>query len=924
MPTGNATTDQASHQPEVDWVEEERTKRSVSERLFGADQQKLRLGHFVVLGALGYGAMGRVYLVHDPKLDRRVALKLITAKPGERDDDAAQRSARLVREARAIAKLSHPNVVTVFETGTVPTLDGEEVFIAMEFIDGCTLLKWQGEHKRTWREVVDVYSQAGQGLAAAHQAEIVHRDFKPENVLCGADGRARVVDFGLAGGASTTPEHLQMTSEEIDVAVQTRSGVLMGTPAYMAPECFRGDAASASSDQFSFCAALYEALYGVRPFEAANVSEMLAAVLRAKPRVPDHAEVPGWLSQAVIKGLSDAPSERWSSMTELLSELRRDPQRSRRRAALLGGGALAAACLGALVATKTSRPCAPPDDRLAGVWDSSVAAQVEAAFQATQLGFVDETWVLVDAALDDYAQGWRKNAVAVCRAAKSEPAEVALLRARCIGRRLSELRQLTSMLVTADAQTVEKASEASDALTDSADCLDLGTLQQHLAAPPKGTASKVEDVRQAIAASKVLGQLGKYDEAQQQAHANIQHANETAYLPLMAEAQAELGHLQGLAGDEKSATKALAEAFWLARRCGHEEVQIDVATGLAGLLGVQGHLEDSQRWAQGAAADLERTGGSPRKQARLDANLGDALSIAGQPEQALEHLRAALVFANSTPGRERDLAVFSNKMGAALHRVGRYDAARQHYQRALNLDRKRLGSYHPQLGNVVHNLARLAVESGDNAQARTYLQQALELWTTSSGEQSTRVAAARNTLGVLHTELGEYRLARAQFLLALPVLEAGIGENNLAVGTTLYNLAYLDHLTGDLDNATRGYARAVTMLEATLGPDNPAIAGLLAYFADALLQSGRQNQASALVVRAVAMCSKDTANPVDCVQSQFAAAMLASAQGDQQRARQGVGEVLDALSAQGNLAGQKRVQTWAKANLGADEIPPID
>ena len=924
MLKGNAATDPASHHMDVDWVEEERTKRSVSERLFGAGQQKLRLGRFIVLGALGYGAMGRVYLVHDPKLDRRVALKLITAKAGEGASDAEQRSARLVREARAIAKLSHPNVVTVFETGTVATLEGEEVFIAMEFIDGCTLLKWQDHHKRTWREIVDVYSQAGQGLAAAHRAEIVHRDFKPENVLCGADGRARVVDFGLAGGASTPPEHLPTTSEEDDVAVQTRSGVLLGTPAYMAPECFRGDAASASSDQFSFCAALYEALYGVRPFEAANVSEMLAAVLRAKPRVPDHAEVPGWLSQAVIKGLSDTPSERWSSMTELLRELRRDPQRSRRRAAVLGGGALAAACLGALVATETLRPCAPPDDRLAGVWDSNVTARIEAAFVTTQLGFVDETWILVDTALDDYAQQWRKNAVAVCRAAKSEPAEVALLRARCIGRRLTDLRQLTSMLATADAQTVERASEAIYALADSADCLDLGTLQEHLAAPPEEIATAVEDVRKAIAASKVLGQLGQYDEAQQQAHANLQRANETAYLPVMAEAQAELGHLQGMAGDEKSANATLAAAYWLARRCGHEDVQIDVATGLAGLLGAQGHLEDSQRWAQGAAADLERTGGAPRKQARLDANLGDALSIAGQTDEALEHLLSALAFANDTPGRERDLAVFSNKMGAALQRVRRYDAARQHYERALKLDRKRLGSSHPQLGDVVHNLARLSLESGDNEQARIYLQEALALWTTSSRQESTRVAAARITLGVLHTELGEYQLARAQFLLALPVFEAGIGENNLAVGTTLYNLAYLDHLAGDLDHATQRYARAVTMLEAALGPDNPAIAGLLAYFADALLQSGRENQASALVLRTVAMCSKDAANPIDCAQSQFAAAMLAWAQGDQQQAREGIAEVLDALSTLGNLAEQERVRTWAKANLGTDEIPPAD
>src|SRR3954469_19947733 len=212
------------------------------------------------MGLLGRGGMGVVLSAYDPLLDRRVALKLLRpgAFPGVSEQEGR---ARLQREAQAMARLAHPNVVAVHDVGTV----GEQLFIAMEYVDGQTLTAWRSSAERDWRAIVLMYLGAGSGLQAAHAAGMVHRDFKPDNVLIGSDGRPRVGDFGLVSvtraseGAATTE------------AGTTRHGAIMGTPGYMSPEQVRGEPSDAQSDQFSFCVALYEALYGQRPFAAEDL-----------------------------------------------------------------------------------------------------------------------------------------------------------------------------------------------------------------------------------------------------------------------------------------------------------------------------------------------------------------------------------------------------------------------------------------------------------------------------------------------------------------------------------------------------------------------------------------------------------------------------------------------------------------------------
>ncbi|WP_224360524.1 protein kinase domain-containing protein [Hyalangium versicolor] len=282
-----------------------------------------RLGPYLVLYLLGAGGMGVVYAAYDTRLDRRVALKLLRRDRFAGVEQAA--SARLLGEAKAVARLNHPHVITLYDVGLLD----DQVFLAMEFVEGGTLSQWLREKPRTWREVLEVFLPAGQGLAAAHAAGLVHRDFKPDNVLVGQDGRVRVTDFGLARSLEVAEEPGPRAPPVASPAASvTHTGAAIGTPAYMSPEQLARSKATARSDQFSFCVALHEALFGERPFDGTS-----REALRDPPK---DSAVPPWLRRVLIRGLSLEPSARHPSMDALLEALEQGPRRERRKRFMLG------------------------------------------------------------------------------------------------------------------------------------------------------------------------------------------------------------------------------------------------------------------------------------------------------------------------------------------------------------------------------------------------------------------------------------------------------------------------------------------------------------------------------------------------------------------------------------------------------------
>ena len=334
-----------------------------------------RVERYQILEAVGRGGMGEVYAAYHPDLDRRIALKVVFEKGREREDSRA----RLLREARAIAKLSHPNVISVYDAGTF----GGRVYVAMEFVDGQTIDAWLAAAPRSRRQILSVFVAAGRGLAAAHAAGIVHRDFKPQNVMIARDGSVRVMDFGLARLAAEPvtrePEAGRPSNgAPTALAMVTQAGTIVGTPAYMAPEVFRGDGADAGSDQFSFCVALYEALYGVRPFRGDSFLSLSMSVTEGElqPAPPSRShDVPLWIRKALVRGLRVDRTRRFPSMAALIAALEDDPAVRRRR--VLTGGAVAAVVIASLLVTwqATSRR------RLAA--EREIARHLEEAARAT-------------------------------------------------------------------------------------------------------------------------------------------------------------------------------------------------------------------------------------------------------------------------------------------------------------------------------------------------------------------------------------------------------------------------------------------------------------------------------------------------------------------------------------------------------------
>jgi eukaryotic-like serine/threonine-protein kinase len=727
-----------------------------------------RVGRYQVLGAVGRGGMGEVYAAYHPDLDRRIALKVVYESGANR----AERRTRLLQEAKAIARLSHPNVVTVHDAGTV----GDRVFIAMEYLDGETVDVWLRSAKRGWQEILDAFLAAGRGLAAAHAANLVHRDFKPQNVMVG-DGVVRVMDFGLARlvregvepglgegrdvGAGTD-RHSDVGSPAITITRVTKTGALLGTPAYMAPEQFRGEAADARADQFSFCVALHEAIYGTRPV-LAHLHERARDPAPAPPGSarPARAVAPVRLRRVLARGLQTDPAQRYPSMTALLAALERDPTRQRRRFGL----ALAALVLvtGVVVAgvrsvARSQRAlCQGGAEHLATVWESGPASasrqKIQRAFAATGSSHAAEAFAGVTRLLDDYTTRWVGMYTDACKATHfrgEQSPEVLDLRMMCLQQRLTSVRALVDVLASADGKMVDSAVMAAGAVPDLGSCGNVDVLKAQVKPPQDDEMKKrVEALRRERARLVALKDTGRCLEAQRLTETLLPRVREAGYQPLVAETQITVGALAGMCADPTRGVEQLRSAFAVALKSHHDEAAAEAATELSGVLGVR--LADTRlgrQWLEISQSMTARLGGHPRLETWQLANEAAILDREHRPEAALEVHGRALALKQRLLGKDHpDTLITALSIGGALVNGGRYEEALVSNERIRADVARVFGAGSSWVAFVANNDGESLNALHRHREARVAFEHALEVWRGAGADESL-VAYGLTGLGV--------------------------------------------------------------------------------------------------------------------------------------------------------------------------------
>jgi tetratricopeptide (TPR) repeat protein/predicted Ser/Thr protein kinase len=762
------------------------------------------MGRYTIVGLVGRGGMGDVFAAYDPELDRKVALKVLRAD-GPRI--VARSRARLLREAQALAKLSHPNIVTVHDVGTFHDRD----FIAMSFIDGLTLKEWLAERPRSRAEILSVYGQAARGLAAAHTAGLVHRDFKPSNVMIARDGSVRVMDFGLALGSErsapvTDDERAATVPRDVDL-ILTMTGELVGTPAYMAPEQLRLESTDARTDQFSFCVALYEALYGARPFGGAGFSALRAEVLAGQVRVaPPTSSVPTWLRRVLLRGLSVAPDARWGSMNQLVDALARDPARvwSRRGLVVLVTALVALSAVGfGYRGRRVETLCLGGPARFHGVWeiDARQAAHsrreaVHQSLVATGAPGVDETWDRVAALLDHYVGDWLTMYRGACEATTlrhAQSAEALDLRMTCLDARRTAVGALTDVLAHADRDVVSNAVDAVRALPALERCADLNQLRSSVEPPrDEPTRLRVDALRKRLAFVKAMNDAGKHVEADQRARGLVDEARVVGYGPLLAETLSVVSDANNLGGRDAphGGMRLLEEGVWTALASGRDDLAADMAVVMYCYAAwATNGGEKAKAWSSLATALLDREGpGHDLSRAWFLQDEG-VIVVVRDPAAALPIFQASLaikekVLAPDDPDLARSVASIAD----ALHDLGRTKEALTWVDRARVIYLRAYGPASIEAAYTLSNRGEYLIDLGKDEEAISDLQQATRLWEAQVGPDSAN-------LGYPLTALGRALISRSREREAVGVLTRALalrvrGEPNQSlIAETRFALA---------------------------------------------------------------------------------------------------------------------------------------
>jgi eukaryotic-like serine/threonine-protein kinase len=821
-----------------------------------------RIGKYVIGERIGRGGMGVVYTARDERLGRDVAIKLAYAS-------GIGSLGRAEREAQALAKLSHPNVVTVYEVGE----HAGRLFVVMEYVAGGTARTWLAERTRSWREIVAMYTAAGAGLAAAHAAGIVHRDFKPDNVLVGNDSRPRVADFGLALASGTrtdtseigeTPTMLPDGTEETiasgDNHRLTETGTVVGTPAYMAPEQLRGADADARVDQFALCVAMWEALYGVRPFEGRTKTswEALEAAYAEPPKTSD-AHVPRHVATALRRGLSLDPAARWPTVDALLAALSRD--RSRERWLIAGGVAvLALGATGVTLVQRGGDPCAKAAGEIDSVWNGTRAIAMHAGFVAQGVG---DAWPGVADGLDHYADEWADAERASCKAARdhSQPEDFLDARSACVYRARSAFGAVTDALMHADRAGVATAADQVRMLPQVTGCENL--VSPTLPADPRQRFRVI-----VLEAAWLAVQAEIYAHvAQPKSELEALDAASTAGLEhthVRVMAAAIRGRYELASGDPSAGRADFDTAIQASLELGDEHTAATLMTDMADSYLDAGQIVAAKHWTKLVEGVAHHLNEPPDLESE----------IAGLQARTIEHSTEELHNAAALRRRQVELSrkAWHDQVNAVIDEQNLAFAARDDDDPAamnkavddgIALVEKNLGIDHPMMIYFESIRTMAAMRAGKLDDAERYARHAIALAEHWYGPGSVDAVTGLQNLSAILQRRGDIdgSMKAVQQALAAEIKRDPDGEE---VGHLEGNLGIAYATLGDFKTAAPHLARATAIVEHLLGPDADPLNELYVAQSYVARGLGQLEDSRQLLMRSLALADKaniDRVNP---------------------------------------------------------------
>ncbi len=861
--------------------------------------QPTLLGRYVVLGELGRGGMSVVYAAYDPELDRRVALKVVRA-----DQLSATHRARLHREAQALARLSHPNVVTVFDVGDLSS----DTFVAMELVDGQSLRDWNRQ-PRTWREVVKVVLAAGRGLAAAHAAGIVHRDVKPDNIMLAPNGAVKLVDFGLArdlgdrtmDSGEVFSEDPVMPPEESSLSMPSQSGsmrlgkpleaitqhgYIVGTPAYMPPEQrSKKPEADERSDQFSLCATLYEALYKQRPFTTSKkevIDRRELVTIADKPGTdtrtlaaapPKDSGVPTWLQKVVARGLAVDPKQRYPSVEALLRELERDPARTMRLVAGASAALVAVAAVATLVTYKmmpahTQAPsCGTGADRIAKTWNADKRAQLVSA--ATSRGGAPAASAIGVFAtrVEDYADHWQQMFHESCEATQvhhTQSAEAMDLRMACLDRRLAELGALVDVMHDASPAVLRKAGEVVDGLPPLTECADLKALREVVKRPTDPViAKRLDAIDGDLARLTALYAVGDMNKTLALADTVIDEARAAGYAPQLAESLYWRGRAIADRDGGPDAIAMFDQTFSAALGAGQDQRAADAAARIAQEALWAAQLPEFERWARISHALAARSGAAPVTR------FVDQLSCMSNHYYGKVRTRLTCLrdLAARKDGQPNEWLVTT--LGIAATEAGEPAEAIHWLEQGVELARAENGADHPRTLEMRAYLCKGLFELGDYDRAAGECRDALARLQRIAPDDTALVARLQDYLADADVALHHPDEARPLYEAAM---QTGDDEIKLDAKSALSELA------GKKGDATAAVAEHREALAETIkafaayNPHHPNILAEHYELGKALLAQGDAKAALAELTRADEDADPTESSPLALAQTRYARA----------------------------------------------------